>query len=275
MTETISSVPFEFRPDAWILVIGLGAGYLWALRNIGPRLAGFDPAELRGRRRLFLSGLLVLGVAVSWPLDTIGDGYLFSIHMVQYLVMSFVAAPLLVAGLPGWLLRTLTEPVRPLARRLTHPVTALAVFNAVLVLSHWPTLVDAYLRIDAVHFGMHVLWVAAALAFWTPILNRAPDAFTKLGRPLQMGYLFLSSIIPTVPASFLTWAETPLFPEYAAAPRLWGVTAVQDTQAAGVVMKLGGGLFLWGLITVIFFQWAATNAHDNAPPKAVPTSARR
>lgn len=267
MTETISSVPFELRVDAWVLVLGLGLGYRWAWDHIGPRSPNFDRRELVGRRRLFFGGLLVLAVSVSWPIDTIGDGYLFSIHMVQYLVMSFVAAPLLVAGTPGWMLVALTGPFRRVLERVTHPVVTLLVFNLVLVLSHWPALVDLYLRVDAVHFGMHALWVVAAVLFWMPILNRAPQTFRTLSPPLQMVYLFLSSVIPTVPASFLTWAETPLFPAYAEAPRLWGVTAVQDIQAAGAVMKIGGGVFLWTLIVVIFFRWAATQ-QDAEPRRA-------
>lgn len=266
MTE-VGFVPFEFRIDAWLLVLGLGVGYRWAWRHIGPRLPGFHADELVGRRRLFYAGLLVLAGTVSWPLDTIGDGYLFSIHMVQYLLMSFVAAPLLVAGIPGWMLVALTQPFRGVANRLTHPVAALVVFNLVLVLSHWPALVEAYLRSDIVHFGMHALWVLAAAVFWMPILNRAPATFRKLPPPLQMVYLFLSSVIPTVPASFLTWASTPLFPAYARAPRLWGVTPVQDLQAAGAIMKIGGGLFLWALIVAIFFRWAATQ-HDAQPRRA-------
>lgn len=267
MTETIDMVPFELRAEAWLLVLGLAVGYQWAVRNLGPRLRDFDPGEIRGRRRLFMAGLLVLAISVSWPIDTIGDGYLFSIHMTQYLLMSFVSAPLLVAGTPGWMLTTLTQPIEPLVRRLARPVVAIALFNAVLVLSHWPVLVGVYLRVDVVHFGMHALWMIAGYVFWLPILNRAPEHYGKLAPPLQMVYLFLSSVIPTVPASFLTWSETGLFDEYAAAPRLWGVTAVQDTQAAGAIMKLGGGLFLWGLIVVIFFRWAATQGQP-APRRA-------
>ena len=272
MTETISSVPFELRVDAWLLVLGLGFGYWWAWQNIGPRSPGFDRDELVGRRRLFFGGLLVLAVAVSWPIDTIGDGYLFSVHMTQYLVMSFGAAPLLVAGTPGWMLVALTQPFRGVLERLTHPVVSLLLFNVVLVLSHWPAFVDVYLRVDAVHFGMHTLWVVAAVVFWIPLINRAPQQFRKLSPPLQMVYLFLSSVVPTVPASFLTWAESPLYPAYAAAPRMWGMSAVEDMQAAAAVMKVGGGVFLWTLIVVIFFRWAATQG-DSAPPR-VPRAAR-
>lgn len=272
MTETVDMVPFELRAEAWLLVVGLAIGYRWAVRNLGPRLPGFDPSDAPRRSRLFLSGLVVLAVSVSWPIDTIGDGYLFSIHMVQYLIMSFVAAPLLVAGTPGWMLTTVTEPIRPVLRVLARPVVALVLFNAVLVASHWPALVGVYLRVDAVHFGMHALWMIAGYVFWLPVLNRAPSVFPKLSAPLQMVYLFLSSIIPTVPASFLTWSQTGLFDEYARAPRLWGVTAAQDTQAAGAIMKLGGGLFLWGLIVLIFFRWAATQA--NPAPRRAPAPER-
>src|SRR3546814_19701838 len=79
-----------------------------------------------------------------------------------------------------------------------------------------------------------------------------------------MGYLFLSSIIPTVPASFLTWAEQPLYDLYTEAPRLWGLTAIQDVQAAGAIMKLGGGVILWSVITVIFFRWAAAQGAESS-----------
>lgn len=264
---SIEGVAFEYRADAWVLMAGLAAGYFWALRNLGPRLTvgSADRRAARRQRRSFIAGLVVLGVSVSWPIDTIGDGYLFSVHMLQYLIMSFVAAPLLVSGTPGWLLDALTEPIGPYVRRITRPVVALLVFNTVLVLSHWPGLVDVYLRNDPVHFGMHVMWVAAALVFWMPILSRSPDRYPRLSPPLQMVYLFLSSVIPTVPASFLTWAETPFYPAYAAAPRLWGITPVQDIQAAGLVMKLGGGIFLWTFITVLFFRWAPSQG--NSPPR--------
>ncbi|MDE0805429.1 MAG: cytochrome c oxidase assembly protein [Acidimicrobiales bacterium] len=269
---SIEGVAFEFRADAWVLMIGLAAGYFWALRNLGPRLstdAARQGVERRQRRR-FIAGLFVLGATVSWPIDTIGDGYLFSIHMLQYLIMSFVAAPLLVAGTPGWLLDALTEPVRPFVRRITRPVVALLTFNTVLVVSHWPGLVDVYLRNNPVHFGMHVLWVTAALIFWMPILSPCPDRYPRLSPPMQMVYLFLSSVIPTFPASFLTWAETPFYPAYAEAPRLWGISAIQDIQTAGLVMKLGGGIFLWTFITVLFFRWAPSQG--NAPPRRAPAT---
>ena len=261
----IDGVGFEWQPDVWLLVVTIGAAYLWALRRLAPG----QPATRR-QVRLFFAGLAALTVAATWPLDTIGDGYLFSVHMLQYLLMAFVAAPLLLSGLPGWLLRELTLPIRPLLTRLSHPLLALLTFNLVLVVSHWPVLVDLYVRIDAVHFGLHVLWVGTGLLFWLPVLSPIPE-YRRLSEPLQMGYLLLSTVIPTVPASFLTFAQHPLYDAYAQAPRLWGVTAIDDIRTAGLVMKLGGGILLWSVITVTFFRWAASQREHptRTRPRAV------
>ena len=246
MTETIDMVPFELRVEAWLLVLGLAVGYQWAVRNLGPRLPEFEPEAVAGRRRLFMAGLLVLAFSVSWPIDTIGDGYLFSIHMTQYLLMSFVSAPLLVAGAPSWMLTTLTQPIDPLVRRLARPVVAIALFNAVLVLSHWPALVGVYLRVDLVHFGMHALWMIAGFVFWLPILNRAPEHYGKLSPPLQMvypvpvvGHPDRAGLVPDVgrdrPVPGIRPGSTPVGRHGRAG----------HAKAAGAIMKLGGGLFLW------------------------------
>lgn len=262
----IDGVGFEWQPDVWVLMVAIGAGYLLALRRLAPGSAIGEPASRR-QVVLFFAGLVVLTISATWPLDTIGDGYLFSVHMVQFILMTLVAAPLLLAGIPGWLLRELTRPARPMLARLARPVVALLGFNAVLVVSHWPVLVDLYLRFAVVHLGMHVLWVSTGLLFWLPVLSPIPE-YRRLNPPLQMGYLFLSSVIPTVPASFLTWAEQPLYDRYTDAPRLWGVSAIQDIQWAGLIMKLGGGFLLWSVITVVFFRWAAAE-HDGRPARAV------
>jgi putative membrane protein len=78
-----------------------------------------------------------------------------------------------------------------------------------------------------------------------------------LSLPGRMLYLFLQSIIPTVPASFLTFGSSAMYPFYEHAPRIWGWSAVTDQRIAGLIMKLVGGLILWGVIAVLFFKWYA------------------
>jgi cytochrome c oxidase assembly factor CtaG len=70
-----------------------------------------------------------------------------------------------------------------------------------------------------------------------------------------MLYLFFQSLAPTIPASFLTFGTEPLYPVYAAFPRIWGIDVLSDQLIAGLVMKLVGGAILWAVIAVVFFRW--------------------
>jgi putative membrane protein len=70
-----------------------------------------------------------------------------------------------------------------------------------------------------------------------------------------MGYVFLQSLVPTIPATFLTFGETPLYPIYETFPRLWGISALDDQVLAGLLMKIGAGLLLWAYIAWIWFSW--------------------
>jgi putative membrane protein len=184
-------------------------------------------------------------------------------HMVQHLLFTLVAPPLLIAGLPDWLLRDILRPrtVSRVVRFLTRPLVALIVFNGVLLFSHWPAVVDASVRSEPLHFGLHVLIVASAFVMWWPVMSPLPE-MPALPAPGQMLYLFLQSLAPTVPASFLTFGSTPLYPVYASFPRIWGIDALTDQLIAGLTMKLAGGLILWGFIAAIFFRWFAQEQRD-------------
>jgi putative membrane protein len=91
---------------------------------------------------------------------------------------------------------------------------------------------------------------------WWPVMSPLPER-PALSPPAQMLYLFLQSLAPTIPASFLTFGHTLLYPVYATYPRVWGLSALDDQLIAGLVMKIVGGLILWGFIAVIFFNWHA------------------
>ena len=111
----VAAVPlpgFEPHPEVWLLVGLLGAGYAIAVVRVGPRLV--RPGEPRSSRRCRWSasraGLLAIWVASDWPIHDLGERYLFSVHMVQHLVYSIIAAPLLLLGTPTWLARGLLSP---------------------------------------------------------------------------------------------------------------------------------------------------------------------
>ncbi|HXF73326.1 MAG TPA: cytochrome c oxidase assembly protein, partial [Actinomycetota bacterium] len=181
---------------------------------------------------------------------------LFSVHMVQHMLFTLVAPPLLVAGTPPWMLRAILRPRALWAAWafLTRPLVAMVAYNGLLLFTHWPTVVEASVRSELVHLGIHVLLFGSALAMWWPVLSPLPE-LPALPAPAQLMYLFVQSIAPTVPASFLTFGRTPLYPIYATFPRVAGISAMTDQTIAGLTMKLGGGAILWAVMTAVFFRW--------------------
>jgi putative membrane protein len=243
--------------EVWALMLALAGGYLLALRRWGP--AHVSPGErpaTRGQVACFLIGVATLWLAADWPVHELAEERRISVHMIQHLLMSLVAPPLLLAGTPGWLLRSLLRPRWLLAtvRQFARPILALLLFNGWIAISHWPALLGLGLRSEPVHFGMHAVLVSTALLMWMPVLSPMVE-IPRLRYPGQMLYLFAQSIVPTVPASFLTFADTPLYPFYAVAGQLFGIDAVVDQRIAGLIMKLLGGLILWGWIAALFFRW--------------------
>ena len=196
----------------------------------------------------------MLWVASDWPIHDIAEERLYSVHMVQHLLLSYVAAPLFLLATPTWLARLLVGEGRWL-RKLCHPVVAGVIYNAVIVFLHWQNTVNASVENPVAHYGLHVLLFSASLLMWMPVCGPVPEL--RLSLPGQMVYLFLMSIVPTVPAAWLTMAEGVVYSAYDIPERLWGISATDDQQYAGVLMKLVAGMYLWGLITVLFFKWAA------------------
>jgi putative membrane protein len=235
------------NPDVWTLMGALEGIYLWAARR--------ENALDWRRAAYFTAGVLSLWLASDWPIDTLGD-YLFCIHMVEHLVFLLVAPPLLWLGTPEPVARTMlarTRLIRPV-QWIGRPIPALIQFNAVMALIHWPALVNATLEYESFHFFIHVLMLASGLVMWLPVVSPLSE-IPQLRPPAKMLYLFLQTILPTVPASFLTFGTTPLYRYYEHVPRVFGLSALTDMQIAGLVMKLGGGFFLWTVIGVIFFRW--------------------
>ncbi len=243
------------HPSVWVVVLGLEGLYLLALARHGPRHVepGERPAS-GGQIALFTAGVAVVLVGAEWPVHELAERYLYSVHMLQHILFTLVAAPLLLAGTPGWLARALLRPVMPVARVLLRPFFAFVIFNLVLVLSHWPAVVDLTVRSELAHFVAHAILLGSALIMWWPVFSPIAE-IPRLSHPAQMLYLFLQSIIPTVPASFLTFGSTLLYPIYGTFPRLGGITALTDMHVAGLVMKIVGGFILWGVIATLFFRW--------------------
>jgi putative membrane protein len=149
---------------------------------------------------------------------------------------------------------------------LTRPLLVLAVFNGVLVLTHLPVVVDNFRGTQVGGFGIDMLWLCSGLLMWWVVLAPLPE-FNRLHPFWAIGFLFLQSLVPTVPASFLTFADYPLYGLYELAPRIGDISATEDQQLAGLLMKIGGAIILWSAIAVIFFRWYVEDEEAKRPAR--------
>ena len=115
--------------------------------------------------------------APSWPIHDLAESYLYSMHMVQHMLFTFVAAPLLLTGMPAWMWRALLRPapVRAVWGLLTRPLVALLVANGVLFFIHWPAVVSLSVRSELAHFSLHTLLLGSAIVMWWPVLSPLPE----------------------------------------------------------------------------------------------------
>src|SRR4029079_16772146 len=184
---------FTVHPSTVIGLAGLGALYHW---RAGQRSADrTDTSPPPGQRATFFSALALIFLSLNGWLHDLSDGYLFSAHMVQHLVLTLVAPPMLVLGTPGWMLRPMLRwrIVGPIARWVTTPVRCFAIFNVVLVAWQLPTLYEFAMRHHPVHIVQHLCFMTPAVLMWWPVLSPLPE-LPRLSYPGQMLYLFLLSI---------------------------------------------------------------------------------
>ena len=248
----------------WVVAGALVGGWLWAHRRAGRAV---EPRYLR----MWLLGVLALVVVSEWPIGQIGAGYLATVGILRWVVYTFVAAPLLLAGLPTWMVDRLlpwgTRRQR-VASVLTRWPVALLIFNAVMFSTHLPAVVDTVKVYQLGSFFTDALWLSAALLWWWPAIRRE-EARGAIHEPLRAFYLFASSVLMFVPAAFLTFSPLPLYGVYELAPPLWlGFDPIADQQAAGIMMNVVGGFVLWGIIATLFMRWAKEK-------EAVDAAARR
>jgi putative membrane protein len=247
--------PFHLHLDVVGVLAAMILLYEYGIRRLAEFHAPRGETIVTRRQRVaFYAGIFSLYVVSTWPIHDIGENSLFMFHMVEHLVFGLIAPPLLLIGTPWWLIRMVVKPVLPALKLLTKPIVALALFNGMLGLIHVPGVLNLMLESEFAHFALHGLLFLAGILMWWPIIGPIPD-IPRLPPFLRMGYVFLQSLIPTIPATFLAFGESPLYPVYETFPRLWGISALDDQVMAGLIMKLGAGILLWGFIAWIWFSW--------------------
>jgi cytochrome c oxidase assembly factor CtaG len=229
----------------------------------------------RWRLVCFIAGLASFWLAIASPLDAFG-GFLLTAHMIQHLLMMIVAPPLilfglpqnpLLRGLPRWAARDALGPflrwrfLKRVGRAVTHP--AFCWFAATLALIGWhiPAAYDLALISSDWHNFEHACLLGTSLLFWWPVVQPWPSA-PRWPRWIVPVYLLCGDLVTTAFAAVLCFSERPLYPAYAAVPRIFGMSELSDQVTAGAIMWVFGSFVLLGaavLITIGLLDPSMTN----------------
>jgi putative membrane protein len=251
-------------------IVGLQTVYLLTTGPYRNRIRDSRPVP-RARRIAFSASMLVLLVALASPLDVLADEYLFTAHMVQHLLLTLVAAPLLLYGTPGWLATDMLQVVglTGVVRWSRNPLVTFFGFNLVFALSHIPAFYELTLAWPPLHALEHLVFVATALLMWMPILSPVPALYAPYPPLGQVLYLFLQTVPASLLGALLASAGAAFYPTYVLAPRLVPWTPLEDQQIGGLLMWVGSGLYFLLASGVVFFVWASREEAANRRPVGV------
>ena len=256
MFAIVNPEPWRFQQhiEVWVLIVAVVASYTYAVRKIGPRIVTTGEVVTRKQLSAFIAGVLMLWLASDWPIHDISEEYLYSVHMFQHMMYSYFIPPLVLLATPYWLFDLIfsSNRSRSVIKFLTKPVIAGVLFNLVIMITHIPALVNQSVSNGPLHYALHVLVITSSLLMWFSVCG--PDKQRHLSYGGKTIYLFLMSVVPTVPAAWLTFAEGAVYKHYDIAVRVWGLSVTTDQQVAGAIMKTGGSIFLWSIIVFIFFR---------------------
>src|SRR6476646_2200 len=154
----MSWLKWSIHPSTVIGLAALGAAYLWRARQAG------DGERVTGARKIsFFSALLLIFASLNGPLHDLSDDYLFSAHMVQHLILTLAMPPLMILGVPGWMLRPLlrNRVSGAIARKITKPAWCFVIFNLAIAVWHLPMFYNAAMANHNIHIVEHLIFMAA------------------------------------------------------------------------------------------------------------------
>ena len=261
---------WNWQPSIILGTIAIIALYLY---GVGPLRVKYHLADGVKTSQVvsFLLGVNVIFWTLFSPLDRLADDYLFSAHMVLHLLLSFAGAPLMILGIPGWLLAPLlrNRVILKMGRFLTMPILTGVLFNANLWFWHAPPIYNAMIVNLPLHIVSHLLFIITGVLFWWPILSPMEEDLPPLSIGKKMAYLFFSDMPMVLLGAGLTFVP-PLYERYIHAPHIWGLSPQTDQQLAGLLMWIPGSIFFIVIVSILFLQWMqAQDAKQRAEDAAL------
>lgn len=253
-------VNLHWHTEPLLLILVLGAGWLYACM-VGPWRDRIAPGEPLPKAAIawFYSGLAAGYLTVGSPLDSIGEQFLFSAHMLQHLLLVFLVPVLLLYGTPHWLVDTFLRlpGAAPAWRALTHPIVAGFSFVILMSIWHAPELYEAALHSKPVHVLEHATMFGTGLLVWWGFLS--PSRLIPPRRnAVQMLYAFLLMVGQMPLFGFLVLSDEVLYPTYEFAPRLtpFPIDPMDDQILGGLMMLVANMAIYLALFGRAFFAWS-------------------
>ena len=214
----------------------------------------------------FVAALLTILLAITGPLDELTRERSFAVYIFQQMLLVFVVPPLLLFGLPGWMLRPLmlNRLVEPVARVITRPLFAYLLFAAVFTLIHYPVVCDRVCHVHPFYGNLHALLLFVGTLLWWPLLSPLPE-YQRMTYPMQIMYLFLLMIPMTAVAAPITLADSILYVFYIGGPHPLGLTPMADQVLGGLIMWVGQGVYIMFVFTAIFYRWSRWDDQEEPP----------
>ncbi len=199
--------------------------------------------------------ILIVGTLLS-PIGHVSDE-LFSMHMLEHLLIADVGALLLVLGLTGPVLAPILR-IRAIdrLRALAHPAVALPLWALDLLVWHLPVLYQGALHHSALHALEHAMFIGFGVNMWMPLFGPLPMP-TWFGNAWRLGYIVAVRLLGGLLANVFLWSGTAFYPAYARGERFWGVDPVSDQVAAGAIVMVEGSI-----LTLILFAWLFLRTAD-------------
>jgi putative copper resistance protein D len=249
---------WTFAPVVTAATAVLAALYLYGMWRVHRRHPTHPWSWLRALS--FFGGLAAVVLATESSIGTYDD-VLFSVHMVQHLMLIMVAPPLLVAGRPIMLLlHAARNPVHRwtkvlirsrLVTALTCPPVAALIYAAVIVGTHLTGFMNVALHHDSVHQAEHLLYLVSGYLYFLPLLGSEPIRW-KMSFPTRFLLLALSMPVDTFVGVVLLQANHELFSAYLDEPRTWGPSLLSDLHLGGAIMWVGGDAIMFALVLCVF-----------------------
>jgi putative membrane protein len=240
------------------VIIGLGALqliYIYATGTLRIK-HGLATSQDPKQTALFTLGNALIFISISSPLHILSDHYLFSAHMLQHIIITLFAPPLIIKGTPKYLISPLLKSKITLKifRKVFNPIFAIIIFNVIFSVWHLPVLYELSVHSHWIHVTEHILFIVSALIMWWPLCSQITE-IPKLSYPLQILYLFVMSLAQILVFGIVTFAPDPIYTHYIEATRIWNISPLTDQQIGGIIMKVGSGFMFMFMIVVAFFKW--------------------